>query len=215
MAYPTATELKTFLLSAGLISDPTVPPDSYIDYQGAVDSAVLEWEQYSGWKPFLIDTNDVTRYFDPPNSRALRFGAGLSSLTSVTVNGTVLTVGTDFFLKEENAPTEGLPYTWLEFRYRQYGSPNMRYDLPKSVVIIGKWGRVATITADIKTAVLNGAAALVMNQCALRESGGGLSEWREGDVMQKYSAAESIRFEEAYRTKFMNTSRRYYRGGIG
>jgi hypothetical protein len=209
MAYPTVAELKTFLLGAGLVTDATIPPDSYLDYQGAIDTATGDWEQYCGWKPFLIDSSDVTRYYDPPNGKVLRFGAGLSTLTSVTVNGTALTLNTDFFLKDENAVADGLPYTYLELLYRQWG-------LPRSVVIIGKWGRVSTVPAAVKDAVLARSASGLLTQIGLRNSQGGLTESRlEGAITEKYGASNVLAFQNSWDTQFKDTVRAYYRGGIG
>lgn len=214
MAYPTVAELKTFLLSAGLITDPTIPPDSYLDYQGAIDTAVEDWERYCGWKPFLIDNADVTRYFDPPNGNILRFGAGLLSLTSLTVNGDALTENTDFFLKDENATVQGMPYTYLKFLYRQLGYPSGAYS--RSVVIVGKWGRVSTVPASVKDAVMVRAASGLLAQIGLRNSQGGLSEVRlEGGITEKYSAANITQLGGLWDTQFEKTVRAFYRGGIG
>ena len=209
MAYPTATELQNFLKGAGLITDPSASPDSLIDYTGAVNAAQAEWEALVKWFPFVSSGSATTRYFDHPlpNGRdypLLDLAGGLTSITSVVVSGATLVENTDFGALPENASAQGLPVKQLEF-YRSYYSST-----PRCVAVTGKWGRCDTLPADVKSAVLAGAAAVVMAQCALKVSGGGLTEWREGDESQKFSAADYTRYGDAYRKQFTDAAE-YYR----
>jgi len=191
MAYPTATELKNLLLGAGLITDPNATPDSYFDYSGAVDAAVADWENRCGYVPFVKDSSDVTRYFDPPQGRRLLLGAGLMTLTSVTSNGAALTENTDFWLLPANGAAESLPYDEIEFSARQAG-------LPRSIVIVGKWGRVTSVPADVKRGVLCKAASLLAGEILLGASQGGLAMWKEGDVEQRYDLSKTTACKEGW-----------------
>jgi len=184
MAYPTAAELKTFLLGAGFITDPTVAPDSYLDYQGAVDSASAQFEDDVKWFPYLSTGTPTARYFDPPViTNQLHFEAGLLALTSITRNGTALTQNTDFWLFLENAATQGKPYKYLKFYFNVWG-------LPRSIVITATWGAVTAVPADVKQAVMCKAAALLADEIFGKIASGGISEWKQGDTSTKYSIAD-------------------------
>ena len=94
-AYPMDSDLMAFLAGTGL----SVPPS--LDLQGKCDAAAAEWEQRTGWLPYLAEADASgqpvvsTRLFDPPCSagrgpgsrsgRSLFLGAGLLSLASLAV----------------------------------------------------------------------------------------------------------------------------------
>ena len=72
-------------------------------------------------------------------SRRLNLGAGLLAIDSLYVGaspgnaGTLLTLGSDYWLRPDNSLYYTRPYTYVEFRYPQYSDP-------QSIVITGVWG---------------------------------------------------------------------------
>jgi len=178
--------VQNFLLAAQLITDVTVTPDSLLDYSGAADSAASAWENAVRWFPFLEDGSDVARTYDPPEERLLKLGAGLMTCTSVTVGGTTYTLNQNYWLRPTNALIKGQVYTEIEF-FRTLYLPNIR----NTIIVTGKWGRTATVPADVKQALLCKAAALLMPQVLAKISGGGVSEARlEGAITEKYSISD-------------------------
>lgn len=180
MGYPTVANLKEYLQSAKLLGYPTLSNEqALIDFQGAIDSAVDILEKTTRYDPFFVDAADVTRYFSPNESRILPLRAGLYSLTSLTINGSAKTVNTDFWL----CARHGEPTTYIQFARPTYGNPN-------SIVIVGKWGFAATISAEIKEAVLAKAASVLTSRIMMSVSSGLQSLKINNSVEEQYDAKQ-------------------------
>jgi len=232
MAYPTTTELQTFLKGARLITDASTEPDSDLDYAGAIALAVSAWENATNYIPFQADGSDVTAYCKPidilfpPNEYPFlplsKTGSGgWISVTSVTVGitstfaGTVLTAGTDYVLQPKNAALNSKPYTRILFQcpsgvWTPFSSI-VGGDLADSIKIIGKRGYQATIDATVKAAVLRKAASQLAGEIFGKLSGGGISEWKQGDTMTRYSIADLMRLPSEWDGVFSQTVTRYRR----
>lgn len=169
-AYPEAEDLAALLAAT-----PLDIPDT-LDFDSKVAEARDDWEARTDWLPYLADADDSERTFDPPGwggSRTLPLGGGLVSLTSLTVDGTALVSGTDFRLRPANAPAQGRPYTSAEFLCGGWGGSHWGgYGPPGSVVIVGRWGRVAALEDNVWGAILGYAASLCVPELALTVSNG-------------------------------------------
>jgi len=172
-AYPAAEDLAALLAATGL----TVP--DALDFEAKVADAKDEWEQRTDWLPYLAGAEDSARAFDPPGyawggggGHTMNLGAGLVSLTSVTIDSAadwttngVLTRGTDFVLLPSNATAQKRPYTSIRFARPVYGGA-------ESVVILGRWGRVAELEDNVWNSILGYAASLCAPELGLTISGG-------------------------------------------
>lgn len=134
-------------------------------------AAIIRWQHLTRFYPFLSTGVDETRRFSPPESAVLPLKAGVLTLTSLTVHvypgssGTVLTVNEDFWLMPEDAAEKGQPYRWIQFRRWWHG-------LPRSMVIIGKWGYSLTVPDDAWEAVMSLAIAQVLKKISAPGVGG-------------------------------------------
>lgn len=180
MGWLTADDLKAFLQAGGLIGVPLSSTETLLDFAGAVSAAQERFEQEVRWFPFLKQNTDVTRYFDPNETRFLDLQGGLITLTSVSIGGTALVENSDFFCMPRSASLRGVPITSLEFAR----VPTGRHG---SIAVTGRWGCVATLPDSVKQAVLGKAAVLLVPQIHAAFSRG-LLRWREGDVEQSSGA---------------------------
>jgi len=184
--YPTAADIQGLLTQAGITADAT----ELATYAAA---AVSEWEQATGWKPFLAGATDQTRRYTPEEwgMATLDLGGGLVELTSVVVNDTTLTLTDDFFLEPASAPEDGEPYTWVEFRSRVRGQR-------QCIEVTGRWGYCDELPSDVFAAI-RAKAALLAAEPAVRAAlnattaaSGRLRRVTEGDVTHEYSEGTSV-----------------------
>lgn len=187
--YPLADDLQAFLGTPGLDIPPT------LDLASKVESAIDEWEERTGWGPYLSTGQPEMRLFDPPcHSKSLYLQSGLLSLTSLKVgvvpradgsyapgSGTLLINNRNFYAHPKNAAVRGLVATEIEFLSPVRG-------VPQSIAITGVWGRVLQVPGDVWQAVLQKAAALCAPELAVGISGG-VYERREGDEMVRFGGS--------------------------
>lgn len=161
-AYPTDAEIAAFLLSDGI----TVPAGYAVS--GYAESASSEFEQETGYVPFLSSGVDSPRTFDPPGAAPLPSGysatfggrrilllrAGLLVLTSVVSNGAALPA-TQYRLLPLNSLVINRPYQVVEFLVPIWGPAS-------SLVLTGHWGFSATVPDDVFQAILRIAAANIL-----------------------------------------------------
>ena len=192
-AWPTQAEVLTYLAGANFTVSPALVT------AGRIASAVGMIEQATGWIPFLRDSNDTTRPFNPPGfggkryatprggGRMLRLDKGLVTLTSLSVSGVAQVLGTDFFLKAFRS--DG-PYELVEFAGPVHGNI-------QCISIVGKWGFSATIPDLVWEACMLFTGSLVAT--ALRESviAGG-SKFEEGDESVSYDSATLLKLGKGF-----------------
>lgn len=158
-----------------------------IDLQSKIDAATDRVEKVTGWKPFLMDSADVTRYYDPPGPNQSRFfpgggyllttgggrildlEAGLLQLTSISYaysdsvdnsgNVTVITAGTEYVRDTQ--------FFLQPFNAPAEGKPYEWVQLlatawgaVRSVIVVGRFGYAASIPGDLYHAHLRYALAL-------------------------------------------------------
>lgn len=191
--WPTVSDAVSFMEAAGLTVSNTSLTNMKFDL--ALAAAIDAFETDTGFDPFIAAAADSTRYYSPDGTKIIDLRGGLvASPTSVTVsydpgggyNGTELTTS-DYWMKPDGADGSTQPYTWIECA----GVPR---GLPRSIVIVGKFGYTPNATGpaeDARYAVLCKAAAIIAPQMR-RELGNGVISWREGDTQRQYGAEGSI-----------------------
>lgn len=170
-AWITPAEAEALLVAAGIVESAPA------DLADVIQAAISEWEHATGHTPFLAETTNSTRRYDPSGS-ILRFNNGYISVASVTASDAALVEGQDYELWPYDARQRNAPYTELRFRYR-LGGP------PRSVEVTGKRGYNDTIDEVAWMAVYMRVAAVVSR----RSYGavGPATEIKEGSVTYKFS----------------------------
>lgn len=196
-AYPTTAEAEAYVSSLNL--GLTAAQITALLMATKIDAAIDAFESLVGWSPFLAAGADSSRRYDPPGPQASRapwalyrgggkrldLDGGLTAAPtalvtgySATEPGTTLTLETDYFLWPANAAAKGQPYTAIEFNASQSG-------MPQSIRITGRFGYSQTVPDDVFQAILQYAASLAAAQMGAIISGG-VVEWREKDITEKY-----------------------------
>ena len=159
MSYITQTEAKNYLGIAwarGL--------DTFVDLVIAGSQKYIErvcGDEYLGDRVFEAPTpdDDETRIFDGSGSKRL-FVGDLFSLTSLTVDTTLLTKGDDFYLYPVNQDVAhyiemAQPASRLAGNSRTVGESSYIFDaVQQNVEVVGKFYYSATAPDDIKLAML-------------------------------------------------------------
>jgi hypothetical protein len=195
LAYPDSHDCERVLRSLGLFdADALDAAILDLDLETAASAASRQWEEETGWIPFLADAAAVTRFFDPqgPNRQpqvvggryVMELGTGLVTLTSVTNGigptsvGTLQTLDTDFWLSPYNADELGRPWTALEWLVQQWGAR-------RSIKIIGRFGYSTTVPDDAWLAIAHRAASIALPEIATRIVGG-VRKFSEAGVTEEY-----------------------------
>lgn len=186
-AYPADADMLTRFTDAGI-----TPPGSDTRAK-ALAWAIARWQRRTKWQPFLSDGQQHTYNYDPAAPRQLgrtmlvwKGGAqllelrqGLISLTSLTIDTTAYTVGTDFWLRPDGAPERGRPYEYIEFGMPVYGQD-------EGIAITGVWGFALQVPDDAFEDILDGAIQKVMPLIAMRESKG-RAKRQQGETVEQYA----------------------------
>lgn len=160
-SYPDDPIVEQFVIGQGV----AVP--SGFTFTGYAAAAVAEWENETGWAPFLADASSSVRTYDPPGGgppnrgfgalygggRRLTLCGGIVSITSLVVAGVPKILGTDFRLLPLNANARKRPYDAIELFVPSYGPAG-------SVVVTARWGFADEIADDAYQAILRKAARL-------------------------------------------------------
>jgi hypothetical protein len=178
-AYPTAAQVETFLSTAGV----TLP--SGWDTTSELEAAIAEWEQLTGFSPFIATTQ--TRVFNPPgfgpsNYWAMRGGQNvlkldcpLISISAISVAGVAKTQGTDYYIGQPNDPR----HYFIRFVRAVTG-------FPESISIAGSWGWGANVPDNAFQAIKKKAAAAVVDAAITKAISLGMSSMKEDDVAEDY-----------------------------
>lgn len=182
---------------------------------GISAAAVSEWESNTGWRPFLKDSANVTRTYDDPEGMLLDLTAGVLTITSVTVGGTVMTANTDYYAQPVDAVLNGRPYEWLEF------ATTLASGIPNNIKIVGRFGFSASVPQDVWFAVLMKAAIMATHGLATSATAasGPLTSEQYADVAYQYASASSGSSVAADRLSrwndsYLATVRRYSRRSV-
>ncbi len=173
-------------------------PDS-INVNDLIAMALSEFEEATGYWPFIAGSESTERDFAHPDSNILDLGSGLVSLDSLTINGQAYTLNQQFTLKPQNAASNGKPYTYIDFGRHHYGGgyPGL-YDGGYSawggsnsqpIAVTGVWGFClpSAVPAQVIQALIRKAAAIIGPEASLAISGG-LALKKVDNVETRYSA---------------------------
>jgi hypothetical protein len=220
-AYPSASNLQSYLNSLGLLTTAQVAALNLTDRIAAATDA---WEEETGWHPFIKDTSDVSRQFTPPGPNrkpgltgrgggyVLDLDCGLLTVTSIVTGysasptspsaGTTEVAEDDYWLLPEGAPLENRPYTQVEFAASIWGQA-------RSIRITGKWGFCSTLPDDAFQAILRmGALQTADELVALRT--GGMIEWEE-EARERYGENPLGKYLERWQSDWDRAVMRYRR----
>lgn len=194
--YPTGADLIAYIESCSL----TVPGgltsvlDITTGYTGAdarIQQVVDDFEEMTGWLPFLACKGDETLTFDAPGARQspgsgyffayrptgggriLDVDCGLVSVSTVTAvsptdgTPTVFVEGQDYILKPLNAIRKGQPYTMIEFLQSVLAGGNR-------IQVVGTVGYCTKLKAGVWQKLVQYGAYLTRPELSLGVSGGGL-----------------------------------------
>jgi hypothetical protein len=131
--------------------------------QITVDGAISEFEERTGWKPFLADTVAYTDYFDATDGEGyLDFGGGAVEIVSVTVQGSSYVQGVQWWPYPSNALRKKEPYTGIRFNSSVFGWA--RNPRPNQIAVTAKWGYSTVMPAAAWLAIMRLAAAQTLGQ---------------------------------------------------
>lgn len=155
--YPTGTDLVLLLKSINafpadglttLIALATEQAD--IAAQAAAD----EFENSTGWLPFLANPTATPRYFDHTNQTGiLDFQGGLIADPApvVSIGDTTYTLNENYYLQPANAPDRRKAYTQMQFTQTHFSGRT--WSLPNRITITGRWGYCTTLPGDVWAAI--------------------------------------------------------------
>ncbi len=180
--------------------------------QDEIDSAVDQWEQLTGFSPFLADANAGTYYYDPPGSftgdpKTLFFKGGFVSITSVKVGvvtgftGSALTLNTDFFVKPDDAASRKRPFTRLRFASSQLGPS-------RSIEVVGKRGFWADIATEVWIAVAKKVEAEIVK--ASYGTNAQIRRIKQSAVEIEYSTSVAVSLPDSLMAEFKKIAKRYH-----
>ncbi|HLV80729.1 MAG TPA: hypothetical protein VKT32_10620 [Chthonomonadaceae bacterium] len=224
---PTADDLAARLYAANLVDGATAATlsaqQAAVNLSVAVAAAIEDWEADTGWHPFIAQ--EQVRVYDPQGpekgpvgiylglnnlggSRFLFLRSGILSVRTLIASisltnpaGTVLTQGTDFFLRPRGAADWGWPYTYIEFRVPQYGNP-------ESISIDGVFGFAAEWPNRAWEAVLDKAFLRAAPELAVLKRGL-IQEWKSGTTEEQYFEKAFTETLSLVQSRYDDT-RRYY-----
>ena len=210
--YPQGSDVQTFLTNTGLRL-----PFSTDDYCAAAQASVDEFENKTGYRPFLANAGLERRLFDPP-----RMGPQAGRINSdqggrvLDLNGGVIQVPDDGVLigfvpntTDEIGIAQGITDdlgsagTVLTRGLQYYLKPNDAFHrgipwthiefltptrgVPQSIVVNAIWGYTQTLTADVWRAILTNAAASLISQTSLFNFSG-MDSFTQAGVTEKYAS---------------------------
>ena len=167
-SYPTAADVEALLKSAKYWpedSDATAVALAREQAAIAAAGAAREFENRTGWLPFLAKAEPTARVFDATSGEGvLELGAGLlpepAPVVSLTEGSSVYQEGKSYWLQSANAPDQGLPYTRLQFVHSLFGGRVWSY--PNRITITGRWGYCAQLPPDVWVAIQKKAGVEVL-----------------------------------------------------
>ena len=175
-----------------------------------VDAVVAEFENATGWRPFMSTGVDEARILSAPDYRTgrsvLKLTQGAVSVTEVEVDlndsgvGTVLVAETEYNLEPTGADDDNKPFTRIVFG--RFGPDfsgtslivNANYARTSAfagkVRVTAKWGYCLVPPADAYLAVLHKAASMLLAGSRARLTGG-INSWTEADIKEDWGGSNN------------------------
>lgn len=185
-SYPTGADLRARLLRC------KVPLDTVdaLDCEQAVKAAIADFDQRTGYHPFLASSEPETLTFRP-RGRKVEFETGVVEVVSVTMDdGRALLPIVDFELEPRNAPRQGKPYTVITLR---------GYFSFYSVSVVCRVGYTDSLDDEVFDLILDGAGARLGPQITAALAYVAASEG--GDIKLQQTGDTKIEFTSATATK--------------
>lgn len=211
-AYPTQTDLNSFLTAAGV----TV---GSLDTATAINAGIAEFERRAR-RTMLAPAGTATRYYDPPDNPLgiLDFCGDLAVLTSIVYrpqggSATTWAQNTDYMLLAYNAGTDGLGYWGARFRQRWFAPSTDPFSQGRSIEVTGRWGYGTTMAEDAWEAMILLGASLVIPSYGLSLSGGRIRTADSG-VERLYGEDPIGGARAEWRRRAESAIRRYQRWGL-
>lgn len=183
MAYPTGTDLGNFLIARGILSD---LPGDLDDLDEIMTGVVEDFEQDTGWFPFLADADPEDRYFTLNGSSTLFLHMGIVDDTIIiSIEDEVLDqVDPPYSLQPTGSVANGKPWTRIEFTYDVSSTEG-------GVEVHAIFGYTATLPTNVKRALLRRGASEYLNDISNTVVGtsGQVTEIKQDDVTKKYGNA--------------------------
>lgn len=179
--YPTVAEISSALTEQGV----AVP--STLDQ--IVAAAISDFEQGTGYVPFLGSATEESRTYDPPykaQDLTLNLKGGFWAIESVVISD--VTLAAEYYdLLPLNAEADGRGYNEIRFRVHP------GYE-PASVVVTGKRGYAEELPDDVYQAIFDEA----QRRAVLKSQSGGeqVSEVKQGLVTIKLASGSTSSLED-------------------
>lgn len=179
---PNAKTVEAFLKGATFWpTDPNKQRLAEFNAQLVVDAALNEWENLTGYTPFLASTVASTRTFYIDSKRFSEAGVipidgGLARFDSATFTGAYGVPGGRFIPKPDNAVVKKQPITWLHypmFRHRGYATSR---DFPLEISVTGLWGYATSFPPAAYNAINQRAAVNLLRQIENQQSLASISQ---------------------------------------
>lgn len=113
--------------------------------QVGADSAKAEFENRTGWKPFLIQRATLAHSATTPNG-LLELAIPAKTIYSVTVGGNALDAAT-YWTQPATAALTGAPIQFIQFSQNYFGG--RVYNTPNKITIDADYGYCALLPADV------------------------------------------------------------------
>jgi hypothetical protein len=189
-ANPTATDLRDKLIAAKLFTNPPTTQELLIDLDSAIGGAIINFQDQSGFTPFLADSVDSTHYFDGDGSYIVDLDGGFVAITSVSVNSVVGTLNTDYRTMPLNAVAKGRPITYLSFARGFFGRlrPYPAWQGQTAPVsVTGKRGAFVAIPDNAWNAMLSLACISLAADIERLIANGAIKSWKSGTTEEEYN----------------------------
>lgn len=164
-AWPQPADVQRLLVACDFWPTPSqteLREAALIQAEIALNATVADFEQRTGWIPFLSDGESDTRTFDGTDADGmLQLGGGVISVSSITVQGSALTTG-NYWLRRSDSLKRRYPYDMIQFRSGVQAGAVSLY--PDYIVVTGVWGYCSEAPPDVWNAVLQKAAASTLYQ---------------------------------------------------
>lgn len=198
-AYPTATNLSTFLTAAGFSTAFVAALDTTTNAAAGYQAIEKQCR-----RTFLAGSS-AARLFDPPTGReGILFIPDLATATTPTITytpsgstATTLTASDDYWLEPYHASSESLPYTRVRF-LKRWLQP-VESTLRRSLSITGQWGWGTTFPDEVWLAMLQQGALGLMGSLQFRTTRG-RSMWVEAGITEQFAGTAWTGLSGAWET---------------